>query len=93
MAKYNFDQVHSTLEFSIKHLMVSRVKGTFENYNVEINGDVNDLSSLEAVTTIDVESINTNNKDRDNHLKSADFFNTDETNKSYSKLKKSLKTQ
>lgn len=88
MAKYNFDQVHSTLEFSIKHLMVSRVKGTFENYNVEISGNVNDLSSLEAVTTIDVESINTNNKDRDNHLKSADFFNTDENKQIVFKTKK-----
>lgn len=80
MVKYNFDQVHSTLEFSIKHLMVSKVKGSFDNYNVDVTGDFNDLSTVQATVTIDVDSINTGNKDRDNHLKSADFFNTDEHN-------------
>lgn len=78
MAKYNFDQVHSTLDFSIKHLMVSKVKGTFDDYHVELSGDLNDFSTVKATVKIDVDSINTGNKDRDNHLKSADFFNTDE---------------
>lgn len=81
MTQFNFDQVHSSLEFSIKHLMVSKVKGTFEDYSVIIEGDINDISSLKATATIDPKSINTKNEDRDNHLKSGDFFSTDEFSK------------
>ncbi|PCF41611.1 YceI family protein [Staphylococcus delphini] len=77
MTQLKFDPVHSSLEFSIRHLMVSKVKGTFNDYTVDVKGDLDDLNSLETVTTIDVDSINTNNADRDNHLKTADFFNTE----------------
>lgn len=78
MTNLKFDPVHSTLEFSVKHLMVSKVKGTFKDYDVEVTGDLNDLSSLQSVTTINVDSIDTGNADRDAHLKSADFFNVEE---------------
>ncbi|WP_422404729.1 YceI family protein [Mammaliicoccus sp. JADD-157] len=78
MTNFNFDKVHSSLEFTVKHLMVSRVKGTFDDYDVEVTGDVNDLSSLKAKVTIKAHSINTNNPDRDAHLKSADFFSAEE---------------
>lgn len=78
MTNLKFDPVHSTLEFSVKHLMVSKVKGTFKDYDVEVTGDLNDLSSLQPVTTINVDSIDTGNADRDAHLKSADFFNVEE---------------
>ncbi|GGI42911.1 YceI family protein [Mammaliicoccus stepanovicii] len=77
MTNFNFDKAHSSLEFTVKHLMVSRVKGTFDDYDVEVTGDINDLSSLKAVVTIKTESINTKNADRDGHLKSADFFSAD----------------
>ncbi|QHW36074.1 polyisoprenoid-binding protein [Staphylococcus ursi] len=75
MTNLKFDPVHSSLEFSIRHLMVSRIKGTFNDYTVDVKGDLDDLSSLETVTTINVDSIDTKNPDRDNHLKTADFFN------------------
>ncbi|MGV3244926.1 YceI family protein [Staphylococcus sp. 11261D007BR] len=78
MTNLKFDPVHSTLEFSVKHLMVSKVKGTFKDYDVEVTGDLDDLSSLQSVTTINVDSIDTGNADRDAHLKSADFFNVEE---------------
>lgn len=78
MTNLKFDPVHSTLEFSVKHLMVSKVKGTFKDYDIEVTGDLNDLSSLQSVTTINVDSIDTGNADRDAHLKSADFFNIEE---------------
>lgn len=77
MTQLTFDQVHSSLEFSVKHLMVSKVKGTFENYDVVATGDANDLSTLQVEATIDASSINTKNADRDGHLKSADFFDTE----------------
>lgn len=88
MVKYVFDPVHSTLDFSIKHLMVSKVKGSFEKYDVDVTGDFNDLSTVEATVTIDVDSIDTGNKDRDNHLKSADFFNSEENKQIVFKTKK-----
>ncbi len=78
MTNFNFDKAHSSLEFTVKHLMVSRVKGTFDDYNVEVSGDINDLSTLKATVTIKADSINTKNADRDAHLKSADFFSADE---------------
>ncbi|MBZ8174515.1 YceI family protein [Staphylococcus delphini] len=77
MTNLKFDPVHSSLEFSIRHLMVSRIKGTFNDYTVDVKGDLDDLNSLETVTTINVDSIDTKNPDRDNHLKTADFFNTE----------------
>lgn len=77
MTNLKFDPVHSSLEFSIKHLMVSKIKGTFNDYTVDVTGDLNDLNSLASVTTINVDSIDTKNADRDNHLKTADFFNTE----------------
>ncbi|MCD9066685.1 YceI family protein [Staphylococcus pasteuri] len=81
MTQFTFDSVHSSLEFQIKHLMVSKVKGTFDQFDVNVEGDINDLSSLKATVTIDPKSINTANEDRDNNLKSGDFFGTDEFDK------------
>ena len=46
MTKFNFDQVHSDIQFKIKHLMVSQVKGTFKQFDVQLDGDINDLTSL-----------------------------------------------
>ncbi|MEJ7542042.1 YceI family protein [Staphylococcus intermedius] len=77
MTNLKFDPVHSSLEFSIRHLMVSKIKGTFNDYTVDVKGDADDLSSLETVATINVDSIDTKNPDRDNHLKTADFFNVE----------------
>lgn len=52
MTKFNFDQVHSDIQFKIKHLMVSQVKGTFKQFDVQLDGDINDLTSLKATATI-----------------------------------------
>lgn len=81
MTQFTFDSVHSALDFQIKHLMVSKVKGAFEKFDVNVEGDINDLSTLKATATIDPASINTGNEDRDNHLKTSDFFGTDEFDK------------
>lgn len=80
MTKFTFDKAHSSLDFQVRHLMVSRINGTFDNYDVELTGDVNDLSSLQSKVTIDASSINTGIADRDNHLRSGDFLGTDENN-------------
>ena len=81
MTQFTFDSVHSALDFQIKHLMVSKVKGAFEKFDVNVEGDINDLSTLKATATIDPASIKTGNEDRDNHLKTGDFFGTDEFDK------------
>lgn len=73
---YNVDTVHSSAEFKIKHLQVSNVKGNFTKFvgDVEFDEAGKKITKLDAV--IDVSSVNTHNTKRDDHLKSADFFDT-----------------
>lgn len=74
---YNLDISHSEIGFKIKHLGLSTVKGAFTSAQATIEMADNDLSTLKATATIDVNSINTKNGDRDNHLRSGDFFDVD----------------
>jgi|SRR5690625_1474771 len=74
MANVQLDKVHSTINFQIKHLMVSRAKGEFKEFDVDFQGDFNDLDNSKVKVTIDASSVNTNNEQRDGHLKSPDFF-------------------
>ncbi|TDM02181.1 YceI family protein [Macrococcus carouselicus] len=78
MTNFKLDPVHSSVAFSIKHLMVSKVKGEFSEFSGELSGDVNDVSSLQFKGAVKVNSINTKNADRDGHLKSADFFDAEQ---------------
>lgn len=71
MKKMVIDAAHSEIGFRVKHLMISTVKGNFGNFSGELDSDGSVNFSL------DVSSINTNNTDRDNHLKSADFFDVE----------------
>ncbi|TCN50133.1 polyisoprenoid-binding protein YceI [Rhodococcus sp. SMB37] len=66
------DPVHSSVGFSVRHLMVSKVRGTFENFSGSIV--VAEDGTATATAEIQVDSINTKNADRDAHIKSADFF-------------------
>ncbi|SEQ55930.1 YceI family protein [Piscibacillus halophilus] len=77
MATVNLDKVHSAVHFSVKHMMVSKAKGEFQDFNVELNGDVNNLEDASVKVVIDVASIETNNEDRNGHLKSGDFFDVE----------------
>ena len=74
---YNLDISHSEIGFRIKHLGLSTVKGSFKSVEAVISIDGEDLSSLSTKATIDVTSIDTKNDDRDNHLRSADFFDAE----------------
>ncbi|MCI2255950.1 YceI family protein [Domibacillus sp. PGB-M46] len=78
MAVLTFDQVHSGIAFQVKHMMVSKTKGEFTSFDVEIDGDVNQLEAAKWTVSIDTASIDTNNEDRDNHLRSGDFFNAEQ---------------
>jgi polyisoprenoid-binding protein YceI len=70
------DPVHSEVGFSVRHLMLSKVRGRFGSFEGRIvTGDDPLASSVEA--TIDLASIDTNNPDRDAHLRSSDFFDVE----------------
>ncbi|OBA88358.1 hypothetical protein A5642_17310 [Mycolicibacterium mucogenicum] len=69
------DTAHSTVEFSVRHLMVSKVRGKFENFSGAITVDADGTPSVTA--EIDVTSLNTGNEQRDGHVKSADFFDAE----------------
>ncbi|MEJ5056112.1 YceI family protein [Sphingobacterium sp. MYb382] len=75
MATWSLDKAHSELEFRIKHMMISTVKGLFDDFDVHVQGDPADLASLHVEVSIAVNSINTKNEQRDQHLRSEDFFN------------------
>jgi polyisoprenoid-binding protein YceI len=78
MAKYVVDQSHSHVGFEVKHMMVSKVKGQFDSYTAEVEAeDLSDLTTASISFSFDVASINTRNEDRDNHLRSADFFDVE----------------
>ena len=74
-AKWVLDPSHSELMFKVKHLMITNVKGEFKNFTAQI--DHEDFTKGNVSVTIDATSIFTNNSDRDNHLKSADFFDVE----------------
>ncbi len=74
---WKLDPAHSEISFTVKHLKISKVRGTFENFDVTIVTAENPHdSTIDA--TIDVASVNTNQKDRDAHLRTSDFFLVDE---------------
>src|SRR3954471_22935098 len=73
---WSVDPHHSAITFSIRHLGLSRVRGRFDRFDVTLHvGDSLTESQVEA--TIDLASIDTNNADRDAHLRSTDFFKVD----------------
>jgi len=68
---WEIDPSHSDVSFTVRHLMISKVRGSFGNISGRI---VNSESEVTAEGLIDVTSINTNDENRDRHLRSADFF-------------------
>jgi polyisoprenoid-binding protein YceI len=73
---WTIDPVHTHVGFVIKHMMVSKVRGRFTSFTGEITTADNPLDSFVAAT-IDMNSIDTNNDSRDNHIRSADFFDAE----------------
>ena len=75
--EWTIDPVHSSAEFKVKHLVISKVKGQFGTFQGTINFDGKDLTSGGAEVTIQTASVDTDNEDRDKHLRSADFFDVE----------------
>lgn len=74
--KWNLDPTHSEIGFKVKHMMITNVSGSFGKFNVTATTRGTDFTTGKVEFTADVDSISTGNADRDNHLKSADFFDT-----------------
>jgi len=77
MTKWTVDASHTNVSFSVKHMMVSKVKGSFGVVEGALEGNPEDLTGANIDFKIDASSINTNSADRDNHLRSGDFFDTE----------------
>ncbi|WP_439883159.1 YceI family protein [Pontibacter sp. MBLB2868] len=77
--KWVVDPTHSEVQFKVKHLMITTVTGYFKQFNVEVETEDEDFTKASKILfTADIDSISTNNEQRDTHLKSDDFFNAEE---------------
>jgi polyisoprenoid-binding protein YceI len=74
---WNLDPVHSVAEFKVKHMMISHVKGQFTRVSGVLTFDETDVANSRVEASIDASSINTRDAQRDAHLRSADFFDTE----------------
>ena len=71
---WSIDPTHSEVQFKIKHLVISTVTGQFNTFNGSLEATGDDFSGAKATFEASIDSISTNNADRDGHLKSPDFF-------------------
>ncbi len=68
------DPTHSEIQFKVKHLMISTVTGQFNKFNATVETEGDDFTTAKVHFTADIDSISTNNEQRDGHLKTGDFF-------------------
>lgn len=73
--EYVLDTSHSNVGFSIKHLMISNVKGNFKSFDAELEFDEKTKTITKLAATVDTTSVDTGIQKRDKHLRSPDFFN------------------
>ena len=76
--KWVIDPVHSEIDFKIRHLMITNVKGNFKEFDASIYTTGNDFLTAEVDCWINAASVDTGNEDRDTHVKSADFFDVEQ---------------
>ncbi len=74
---WKLDPTHSTISFSVRHLAISKVRGTFGSFDVTVTTP-EDPSQISVVASVDVASVNTGQEARDGHLRSSDFFLVEE---------------
>lgn len=77
---YEIDSAHASADFSVKHLMVSNVKGHFSNVTGKVSYDPANVAASKVEASIDVATVDTRNSKRDDHLKSPDFFDAGKFN-------------
>lgn len=75
---WKVDPAHSEVQFKVKHLMITTVTGYFRTFDLEVDTENDDFNTAKRIEfTADIDSIDTNNAQRDTHLKSADFFDAE----------------
>jgi polyisoprenoid-binding protein YceI len=72
---WKLDKSHSSVEFSVRHFVISEVTGRFKDFDISVNASKPDFTDAEIDATIKVASINSDNEKRDGHLRTDDFFN------------------
>ena len=72
--KWGIDTTHTEVQFKVKHLVISTVTGFFKKFSGSAESETEDFDGADVTFSLDVNSIDTNQADRDAHLKSADFF-------------------
>ena len=77
MAKWLIDPVHSVIHFKVRHLVISTVTGSFKKFECTVESEKDDFSDARVQFSAEAASIDTNNEQRDAHLKSDDFFNAE----------------
>ncbi|MBC7390817.1 MAG: YceI family protein [Opitutaceae bacterium] len=77
MAKWVIDAAHSEIGFKVKHLMINNVRGNFKTFSGEAETSGEDFKNAKVTFTAEIASIDTDNEQRDTHLKSAEFFNSE----------------
>jgi polyisoprenoid-binding protein YceI len=81
MATYKIDPAHSEITFKVKHLVITTVTGHFTKFDATMESSQEDFSDAKISFEADVNSISTNNEQRDAHLKGADFFHAEQNPK------------
>jgi len=76
-SEWKLDKAHSSVTFTVRHMVISEVTGSFKDFTVALKSSKDDFSDADVQSTIKVGSISTDNANRDNHLKSDDFFNAE----------------
>jgi polyisoprenoid-binding protein YceI len=75
---WKVDPAHSEIQFKVKHLMITTVTGYFRKYDILVETETEDFNTTKRIEfSADINSIDTNNEQRDTHLKSDDFFNAE----------------
>ncbi len=74
ISKWNVDAAHSEVQFKVKHLVISTVTGSFKTFNANVEKTGDSWANAAIEFSADIDSIDTNNADRDGHLKSPEFF-------------------
>jgi len=75
--KWILDSTHSEIQFKVKHLMISSVTGQFNQFKATVETDGEDFTTAKVHFEAEIDSISTNNEQRDVHLKAADFFDAE----------------
>jgi polyisoprenoid-binding protein YceI len=75
--KWVLDPMHSEVQFKVKHLVISTVSGFFKSFEGELDTENDDFTDAKISFSLDINSIDTNQSQRDEHLKSAEFFDAE----------------